>query len=183
MQLLLVRVFILQLVISNIFSLLRASFYSLSLLLPLAQNLDVCSVNQCPVWLTGTWPLMMTSSAKRTLTGLVFNLAFLAALMNADLGDFWRGKKKERRRGRKKKRHFKGLSVSVKMTHACFQLHTIQRHVPSLKHGNIPCLHYVLMPLRGLCVRAQEGRHPHCRCVTGAAKKTNSEWRQLQAGL
>lgn len=37
--------------------------------------------------LTGTCPLMMTSSAKRTLTGLVFNLAFLAALINADLGD------------------------------------------------------------------------------------------------
>lgn len=30
---------------------------------------------------------MMTSSAKRTLTGLDFNLAFLAALINADLGD------------------------------------------------------------------------------------------------
>lgn len=43
--------------------------------------------------LTGTWPLMMTSSAKRTLTGLVFNFAFLAALMNADLGDFDRKKR------------------------------------------------------------------------------------------
>lgn len=50
--------------------------------------------NVACVWLTGTWPLMMTSSAKRTLTGFVFNLAFLAALMNADLGDFERGKKK-----------------------------------------------------------------------------------------
>lgn len=39
---------------------------------------------------------MMTSSAKRTLTGLVFNLAFLAALMNADLGDF--GKRRERKK-------------------------------------------------------------------------------------
>lgn len=37
---------------------------------------------------------MMTSSAKRTLTGLVFNLAFLAALMNADLGDFGKERKK-----------------------------------------------------------------------------------------
>lgn len=51
------------------------------------------------VLLTGTWPLMMTSSAKRTFTGLVFNLAFLAALINADLGDFWRG-----RRGVKKQK-------------------------------------------------------------------------------
>lgn len=37
--------------------------------------------------LTGTWPFIMTSSAKRTLTGLDFSMAFLAALMNADLGD------------------------------------------------------------------------------------------------
>jgi hypothetical protein len=37
--------------------------------------------------LTDTWPLIMTSSEKRTLTGLDFNLAFLAALINADLGD------------------------------------------------------------------------------------------------
>lgn len=50
------------------------------------------------MWLTGTWPLMMTSSAKRTLTGLVFNLAFLAALMNADLGDFWREMGEEKSR-------------------------------------------------------------------------------------
>lgn len=41
------------------------------------------------VLLTGTCPLMITSSAKRTLTGLDFSLAFLAALMKADLGD-WR---------------------------------------------------------------------------------------------
>lgn len=41
---------------------------------------------------------MMTSSAKRTLTGLVFNLAFLAALMNADLGDFWREMGEEKSR-------------------------------------------------------------------------------------
>lgn len=37
--------------------------------------------------LTDTWPLMMTSSEKRTLTGLDFNLAFFAALINADFGD------------------------------------------------------------------------------------------------
>lgn len=37
--------------------------------------------------LTDTWPLMMTSSEKRTFTGLDFNLAFFAALINADLGD------------------------------------------------------------------------------------------------
>lgn len=41
----------------------------------------------CAVELTGTWPFMMTSSAKRTLTGLDLSMAFLAALMNADLGD------------------------------------------------------------------------------------------------
>lgn len=40
----------------------------------------------CP--LTDTCPLMMTSSEKRTFTGLDFNLAFLAALINADLGDW-----------------------------------------------------------------------------------------------
>lgn len=38
---------------------------------------------------------MMTSSAKRTLTGLVFNFAFLAALINADLGDL--NEKKQKR--------------------------------------------------------------------------------------
>lgn len=38
--------------------------------------------------LTGTCPLMMTSSAKRTLTGFDFSLAFLAALIKADLGDW-----------------------------------------------------------------------------------------------
>lgn len=38
--------------------------------------------------LTGTWPFIMTSSAKRTLTGLDLSIAFLAALMNADLGDY-----------------------------------------------------------------------------------------------
>lgn len=43
-------------------------------------NTDSCE-------LTDTWPLMMTSSEKRTLTGLDFNLAFFAALINADLGD------------------------------------------------------------------------------------------------
>lgn len=53
-----------------------------------------------PNVLTGTCPLMMTSSAKRTLTGFVFNLAFFAALMNADLGDF-RGRRKKRKRKRK----------------------------------------------------------------------------------
>lgn len=41
---------------------------------------------------------MMTSSAKRTLTGLVFNLAFLAALMNADLGDFRRERREKENR-------------------------------------------------------------------------------------
>lgn len=40
----------------------------------------------CP--LTDTCPLMMTSSEKRTFTGLDFNLAFFAALINADLGDW-----------------------------------------------------------------------------------------------
>lgn len=44
----------------------------------------------CHFSLTGTCPLIMTSSAKRTLTGLDFSLAFLAALMKADLGD-WMG--------------------------------------------------------------------------------------------
>ena len=46
--------------------------------------------------LTGTWPLMMTSSAKRTFTGLDFNLAFLAALMKADLGDLRKGGEKHK---------------------------------------------------------------------------------------
>lgn len=41
--------------------------------------------------LTDTWPLIITSSEKRTLTGLDFNLAFFAALIKADLGD-WKGK-------------------------------------------------------------------------------------------
>lgn len=41
---------------------------------------------------------MMTSSAKRTLTGLVFNLAFLAALINADLGDFGKGREREKKK-------------------------------------------------------------------------------------
>ena len=50
-----------------------------------------------PALLTGTWPLMMTSSAKRTLTGLDFNLALLAALMNADLGDFKSREDKKKR--------------------------------------------------------------------------------------
>lgn len=45
------------------------------------------SVCVCAVELTGTWPFIMTSSAKRTLTGLDLSIAFLAALMNADLGD------------------------------------------------------------------------------------------------
>lgn len=57
---------------------------------------SLCAKSECAIWLTGTWPLMMTSSAKRTLTGLVFNLAFLAALMNADLGDFGEGKGKKK---------------------------------------------------------------------------------------
>lgn len=57
---------------------------------------------------------MMTSSAKRTLTGLVFNLAFLAALMNADLGDFG----KERKKNTKQK--IKGQSLSLRMSHAFF---------------------------------------------------------------
>lgn len=48
----------------------------------------VCAcVCECAVGLTGTWPFIMTSSAKRTLTGLDLSMAFLAALMNADLGD------------------------------------------------------------------------------------------------
>lgn len=37
--------------------------------------------------LTASCPLMMTSSAKRTFTGFDFSLAFLAALIKADLGD------------------------------------------------------------------------------------------------
>lgn len=44
------------------------------------------SVFECAE-LTGTWPFIMTSSAKRTLTGFDLSIAFLAALMNADLGD------------------------------------------------------------------------------------------------
>lgn len=60
-------------------------------------TLDVDRIKLCSVWLTGTCPLMMTSSAKRTLTGLVFSLAFLAALMNADLGDFRSDKRKNSR--------------------------------------------------------------------------------------
>lgn len=56
----------------------------------------------------------MTSSAKRTLTGLVFNLAFLAALMNADFGDFWR------ERIERKKQRIKGQSLSLEMSHVGF---------------------------------------------------------------
>lgn len=59
---------------------------------------------------------MMTSSAKRTLTGLVFNLAFLAALMNADLGDFG----KERKEKKNTKQKIKGQSLSLQMSHAFF---------------------------------------------------------------
>lgn len=76
----LMRVFISQLVISNILTLVPADS-SLNLQLHSSDCLQSKG-------LTGTCPLMMTSSAKRTLTGLVFNFAFLAALMNADLGDF-----------------------------------------------------------------------------------------------
>lgn len=48
-----------------------------------------CSVLSKNSWiLTDTWPLIMTSSEKRTLTGLDFNLAFFAALIKADLGDW-----------------------------------------------------------------------------------------------
>lgn len=111
---LLMRIFILQFVISNIFSPLYVSCWSSRQLSSSLQNPDVYRMNQCPVWLTGTWPLMMTSSAKRTLTGLVFNLAFLAALMNADLGDFWRQK------GERQK--FKGQLVLSEMSHVFFQL-------------------------------------------------------------
>lgn len=71
------------------FSRLRAA------VVPCSESQCVKSESRCAIWLTGTWPLMMTSSAKRTLTGLVFNLAFLAALMNADLGDFGKERKKK----------------------------------------------------------------------------------------
>lgn len=47
--------------------------------------------------LTETWPLIMTSSENRTLTGLDFNLAFFAALINADLGD-WKKRHEKRKR-------------------------------------------------------------------------------------
>lgn len=49
---------------------------------------------------------MMTSSAKRTLTGLVFNLAFLAALMNADLGDFCGWRKEEKKQNKQTENQF-----------------------------------------------------------------------------
>lgn len=59
--------------------------------------------------LTDTWPLMMTSSEKRTLTGLDFNLAFFAALINADLGDW------------KKTKHFIWLlEIQCKLVLAAF---------------------------------------------------------------
>lgn len=59
---------------------------------------DEClKIRQSLALLTGTCPLMMTSSAKRTLTGLVFNFAFLAALINADLGDLENGKKQKQK--------------------------------------------------------------------------------------
>lgn len=54
-------------------------------LLSVSVTLSVSQAGDCQ--LTDTWPLMMTSSEKRTLTGLDFNLAFFAALINADLGD------------------------------------------------------------------------------------------------
>lgn len=57
---------------------------------------------------------MMTSSAKRTFTGLVFNLAFLAALMKADLGDFWRESKTKQNQ----KNRFKGWSEKDKRQHS-----------------------------------------------------------------
>lgn len=47
---------------------------------------------------------MMTSSAKRTLTGLVFNLAFLAALINADLGDLKKRKERKQQQELKKEK-------------------------------------------------------------------------------
>lgn len=52
--------------------------------------------------LTGTCPFMMTSSAKRTLTGLDLSIAFLAALIKADLGDWVADNQK--RDGEKKER-------------------------------------------------------------------------------
>lgn len=54
----------------------------------------------CVLELTGTWPFIMTSSAKRTLTGLDLSMAFLAALMNADLGDYEATVQEERPRDR-----------------------------------------------------------------------------------
>lgn len=83
------RVAISQLLISNILTLMPAD----RILNPRLHSSECSQIQR----LTGTWPLMMTSSAKRTLTGLVFNFAFLAALMNADLGDCSWGKKEERK--------------------------------------------------------------------------------------
>lgn len=95
---------------------------------------------------------MMTSSAKRTLTGLVFNLAFLAALMNADFGDFWR------ERIERKKQRIKGQSLSLEMSHVgflfSFSSPQFKDMFSSGKHDNF-LLHSVLMQLRGLYDRAR----------------------------
>lgn len=70
---------------------------------------------------------MMTSSAKRTLTGLVFNLAFLAALMNADLGDFWK-------EGKGNKRSLKDNQlVSIRVMYFCFSSTQVKIMFPSGK--------------------------------------------------
>lgn len=128
------------------------------------------------MWLTGTWPLMMTSSAKRTLTGLVFNLAFLAALMNADLGDFWR------EMGEEKSRELKDNHLVFRwVMHFFFFIHTVQGHDHSgKKKHDTP---YFSTPLSADAINrgSKWGRQREDAPNSGAASRLQSNYWQKEA--
>lgn len=118
---------------------------------------------------------MMTSSAKRTLTGLVFNLAFLAALMNADLGDFWRERRKTKQRF---KGHFKG-SLPLEMSHVFFSaLHNSR--TCSLLEKQQP---HISDAINVALCKSTRWRTPSLPVCHWDYKERPGKLKQLQAGL
>lgn len=89
--------------------------------------------------LTDTWPLIITSSEKRTLTGLDFNLAFFAALIKADLGD-WKKRRWQDISHNFKLKPFFSFSVippvSYMLGTPCIQQHFVHRRMEIQSNHN-----------------------------------------------